>query len=45
MTVAAVLAGLIIGWLRLEWSWAIFVGVLSLFVVFGALIWWESRAN
>jgi hypothetical protein len=45
MTIAAALAGLIIGGLRLGWCWAIFVNALCLFVVFGAVIWWESRTR
>ena len=43
--VAAVLAGVLIGVVRPAWYWAIALVVLCVVVVFGAIIWWESRAE
>jgi hypothetical protein len=42
--VAAILAGVMIGVLRPPWYWAIALAVASVVVVFGAIIWRESRA-
>jgi len=45
MAIASVLAGVLIGVLRPAWYWAIALAVLCVLAVFGAIIWWESRAE
>lgn len=45
MAVAGALAGVLIGVLQPAWYWAIALAALCVMVVFGAIIWWESRVE